>query len=198
MPGPVRQLLLHGAAPSSVPPMTLLRSLRLPRDSFVAVKSALDDPVATALCCMPGLLSVASCAALRSAVKKQRSISADTIDGGPSHQLRLSQEELGKLIGSEQLQSLLALPATYLQGRGQLEAIDYEVDILVRYYSQRTRPWVPFHVDGADITVNVALAEDAAHSGGQLLVLCGGSNQYVNRREGDAVVHASRISLPSP
>jgi len=101
-------------------------------------------------------------------------------------------EELGRLIGEGERQSLLDLPAEYLQGRGEALA-EYDSDIFVRYYSLHTRPWVPFHVDGAEITVNVALANDTPHTGGRLLALCGGSNQYFDRNEGDALVHSSTL-----
>jgi len=44
MPSLVRQLLVHHAPPESVAPMALLRSLRLPKDSFMAVKAAMGEP----------------------------------------------------------------------------------------------------------------------------------------------------------
>ena len=35
-------------------------------------------------------------------------------------------------------------------------------------YSRETRPWIPFHHDNSNVTINVALSDDSAHEGGML------------------------------
>jgi predicted 2-oxoglutarate/Fe(II)-dependent dioxygenase YbiX len=69
----------------------------------------------------------------------------------------------------------------------------YVAKIIVRRYSAGTRPWVPFHADSVDVTVNVALASDAAHHGGRLAVVCDGQVRLLAREEGEAVVHSSAL-----
>jgi hypothetical protein len=60
-------------------------------------------------------------------------------------------------------------------------------------YTPCERPWIPFHVDSSALTINVALCDDADFDGGKLVVLCGGAVQRLDRREGEATVHASTL-----
>lgn len=66
-------------------------------------------------------------------------------------------------------------------------------EIFVRRYSIDTRPWIPFHPDAYEVTVNVALSSDAAHDGGRLLGVFDGRVQALERGEGGATVHSSRL-----
>ena len=50
-----------------------------------------------------------------------------------------------------------------------------------------------FHVDRAQLTVNVALSDDDAHRGGSLLAIYDGRVQAVPRGEGGATVHPSGL-----
>jgi predicted 2-oxoglutarate/Fe(II)-dependent dioxygenase YbiX len=45
----------------------------------------------------------------------------------------------------------------------------------------------------AEVTVNVALTDEAEHTGGRLLALYGGRVQEISRREGDATIHSSSL-----
>lgn len=48
---------------------------------------------------------------------------------------------------------------------------------------------MPFHRDGNDWTVNVALCDDAEFEGGRLMVLNDGRLSIVERSEGQATCH---------
>ena len=65
--------------------------------------------------------------------------------------------------------------------------------IFARRYSRQSRPWFPLHPDSAAITVNVALSDDAEHTGGRLVGLYDGRIQTLERAEGEAVVHTSAL-----
>ena len=65
--------------------------------------------------------------------------------------------------------------------------------IFARRYSSQSRPWFPLHPDSAAITVNVALSDDAEHTGGRLVGLYDGRIQTLERAEGEAVVHTSAL-----
>ena len=56
-----------------------------------------------------------------------------------------------------------------------------------------TRPFIPFHPDAYELTVNLALSPDDAHSGGRLIGLFNSRVQAVVRPEGDATVHSSQL-----
>ena len=66
-------------------------------------------------------------------------------------------------------------------------------EMFVRRYSISTRPWIPFHPDRYEVTCNVALSDDANHSGGRLLGVFEGQVQQIPRREGTATVHSSKL-----
>ena len=66
-------------------------------------------------------------------------------------------------------------------------------EIFVRRYTPNTRPWIPFHCDRAACTINVSLADDACHDGGRLVAIIGGCAQAIERDEGEATVHSSRL-----
>ena len=66
-------------------------------------------------------------------------------------------------------------------------------ELFVRRYSLETRPWIAFHPDAYELTLNVALSADADHSGGRLLAVCDGHVQSITRAEGEATVHSSKL-----
>jgi hypothetical protein len=66
-------------------------------------------------------------------------------------------------------------------------------EMFVRRYTVDTRPWIAFHPDAYEVTVNVALSDDDEHGGGSLLGVHGGAVRRLTRREGDATVHSSRL-----
>lgn len=66
-------------------------------------------------------------------------------------------------------------------------------ECFVRRYSLSTRPWIPFHPDRYELTINVALSADSNHKGGRLLGVFGGAVQPIERAEGEATVHNSSL-----
>ena len=69
------------------------------------------------------------------------------------------------------------------------------VDCFLRRYTADTRPFIPFHCDGAAATVNVALtaSEDDTAMGGELLCLHSGKVVTERRQEGEATVHPAGL-----
>ena len=180
MPHVSRRLLLEGAAArdapqlpldeelqlSSAEPQLLLDELQLSADAV-----ALDAPVLR----RPRLLSPEACAALRGAVDRERRTVADSIDGAPNHQLNLSRERLAELIGEAAVSALWELPLALGETKSGGAASDARAppppQVFVRRYTPETRPWTPWHVDRAAVTVNVALSEEGSCVGGELLTL---------------------------
>ena len=72
-------------------------------------------------------------------------------------------------------------------------AAAYRIEIFIRRYSRETRPWIQFHCDRASFTVNVACAADASHTGGRLACVIGDELVQLEREEGEATVHPSRL-----
>ena len=66
-------------------------------------------------------------------------------------------------------------------------------EMFVRRYSVCTRPWIAFHPDAYELTLNVALSADDAHVGGKLLGIADGRVQVFERREGEATLHSSKL-----
>ena len=139
-------------------------------------------------------LSMVACAALRNAVDQERSKSSDTVDGGAEHQLNLSLAALRSLVGEAATCALGALPVAFQESEGCIADNELVLkEIFVRRYTCNTRPWNPFHNDLFKLTVNVALADDAAHSGGKLLAIQDDQLRSITRKEGEATVHDSRL-----
>ena len=129
----VRSVLIDGMDPSSVQVSNLLADLHI---------HSLED---TTIMPQPAALSPAACAALRSAVDLKRSTEVDTVDGAAEHQLNLSLDALGSLVGTQAMRSLLELPAAFCQqsadppllgARGGREVVSF----FVRRYTASTRP----------------------------------------------------------
>ena len=137
-------------------------------------------------------LSEGACRALRDAVDARRSVLKDSVDKAAEHQLNLSVAELTALIGDDETQTLLALPAR-LKPSSDAPLPAFRVEIFVRRYSRSTRPWIQFHCDNALFTVNVACAPDARHEGGRLVCVVDDELQQLERDEGEATVHPSSL-----
>ena len=87
--------------------------------------------------------------------------------------------------------------ASHAEGAGD-EACDVDAavelrEMFVRRYSMETRPWILFHPDAYELTVNVALSSDDAHGGGHLLGVYDGGVRALLRCEGTATVHSSKL-----
>ena len=85
----------------------------------------------------------------------------------------------------------VARAAATLSGKAAM--CGFSVDAYVRRYSRHTRPWLGFHTDRSVVTINVALAPDAAHEGGRLHAVLGGAHRIVEREEGEATVHGDDV-----
>ena len=109
--------------------------------------------------------------------------------------MRRPRRTLARLAGEAAAARLWALPGTV---RPAPSGRRWEVGTAVvrRYVPDgATRPWVTFHADMCDVSVNVALSTDrAGDCGGRLLALAGGGAvRVVAREEGTAHVHASDL-----
>ena len=155
---------------------------------------------------VPGALAPAACATLRAAVDARRSVAKDSVDRGAEHQLNLSLTELENLIGAEALRTLLDLPARLQAQRcAQMGSSEqpceqpcappplYRTEVFIRRYTREERPFIQFHCDSAAVTVNVALASDAEHTGGRLVCVVDDELEELARGQGEATVHPSNL-----
>jgi len=162
---------------------------------IVSVKAALD---------------ASSCKILCDAVDETRSCYPDSVDRLPEHQLDLRRDELEALIGADAVGELWRLPRWLLSQRESgipgvcsdtsdgsalytTPEPNYRVEIFVRRYSRSTRPLIGFHRDGCAVTINVALSDDNAHTGGRLLAVLNDGLHVLRREAGEATVHPSSI-----
>ena len=183
-PPTVRSLLVDNVEPSTVAVNDLLSDLNWDPANHLLTTSA-------TVLKAPAILNAAACKALRDAVDKIRSVKIDSTDGVESHELPLNTERLVGLIGAAATKALLTLPAQF---KGAKLAESKPRHIFVRRYSAETRPWIPFHADVAETTVNVALCDESAHAGGgSLVAVANGAVRRIARSEGDATVHDSRL-----
>ena len=162
-----------------------------------------------------GAIGATGCAALRQLVDSDRNVERDSVDGKSQHQLNLSFDRLEQLIGRETVKGLWRLADDLLATQrdeattrareagvavppATLEATDaasggYHVDLFVRRYTRDTRPWIAFHQDVSNVTLNVALSDDAHHDGGRLHAILEGRHQVITRAEGEATAHADDV-----
>lgn len=179
MPAISRRLLLEHSDPQDVSAAALLDELQMPPETV-----SLGAPVLE----YPGFLPPDACATLRGAVDRESQAKVDSVDGAPDHQLNLTREQLVDLVGASIVDSLWRLPNELLGSPTASEAL-----IFVRRYTPSTRPWNPWHVDSAAVTANVALSDEAACAGGELLTVRDDGVRAVVRGAGDATVHSSTL-----
>ena len=162
-----------------------------------------------------GAIRPSGCAALRALVDVERDVRRDSVDQKPQHQLNIKIDRLTELIGFEDIKQLwrladevlsmqreearatsaetgAAIPAETVT-QTEAAAGGYTVDMFVRRYTRETRPWINFHHDISNVTVNVALSADADHEGGRLHALIGGRHTALSREEGEATVHGDDV-----
>ena len=151
-----------------------------------------------------GLLTSAQCTQLRQAVDKGSRALPDSVDGAPDHQLNLDRTSLQGLIGADAVKDIwqfigniaIAHGAQQPPGGPHVAAellAEEHLEIFVRRYATQTRPWIPFHLDKAEWTLNLALCADADFGGGKLLAGFGGELQLLDREEGEATAHPSTL-----
>jgi predicted 2-oxoglutarate/Fe(II)-dependent dioxygenase YbiX len=146
-----------------------------------------------------GVVSSAGCAALRRCLDEATSTAKDSIDARAAHQRNISSAELETLVGAQTARALWALPARYYRHAAAPEAAEKanarrgQVEMFLRRYSCRERPFLMFHADKAALTINVALSSHQRRDGGHLLGLYDGGAHVIRRQLGDATVHTSSL-----
>ena len=144
----------------------------------------------------PSVIGPAGCAALRAAVDAERNVTRDSVDEQAQHQLNIRIGRLTELIGREDVKSVWRLADELLamqQPEPSAAPCGYVVDMFVRRYTRETRPWIPFHHDTSNVTLNVALSPDGAHEGGRLHAILEGRHRAISRQEGEATVHGDDV-----
>ena len=163
----------------------------------------------------PQMIGARGCAALRSVVDAERDVSRDSVDQMAQHQLNLPVERLIDLIGRAETEALWRLADEVLAvqrdeaaararaaGRpvpvATAEALapadgGFHADLFLRRYTRETRPWIAFHRDVSNVTINVALGDDSAHEGGRLHVILDGRHTTIRRAEGEATAHTEDV-----
>ena len=160
-------------------------------------------------------ISVQSCAALRALVDAEQDLTPDSVDGQAQHQLNISTQRLTELIGQEEVvalwrlaDELLAAQHAEVEARARMASMTpedsppeqahddhggFRVDIFVRRYSRSTRPWIGFHQDVSNVTINLALSDDRDHEGGRLHAIIDGRHGIISREEGEATAHGDDV-----
>lgn len=133
--------------------------------------------------------------------------SLDTVDGCPEYQVSVDESTLIKLVGADSVQTLHKLSNHFLLEASQWEEEteketrqhknDQQTNInkvnvgyFIRSYKPFSRPFLGFHVDDCDATVNVCLSHPHEHCGGDLLALSDGKLFSVHPRpQGTATIH---------
>lgn len=215
-----RRLLVLDTAPSAVDAAALLRETTesAPLTKYMAARAALHAEEPAALLRVARVLDAAACARLRAAVDANGTASVDSVDRLREHVLYVRAPELRQMLGDAALDALLALPRRFLQGtrpppppqtkegthrskRGRVPrpppgSQHALFDCFLRRYSAAAdgdQLLTSFHMDTADVTVNVALTDDAQIEGGVLLGVYGHGVHSIVRAEGDATVHSSSL-----
>ena len=184
----VRKFLRDGADPASASPADLQEILAMGN-------AGNPQPPGSLLLEDVPMLSPAQCAILRDFADTHiTSVIQDTVDDLPEYQLNLNAEAIEGLLGRETAETLFRMP----ERMGAPKVADpldayREVYMFLRIYAPDKRAFIPFHHDTSDYTVNVALSDDAAFSGGRLLVLQGDGLRAIERTEGRAVLHAGNV-----
>jgi hypothetical protein len=188
MPSIIERALVHGDV--TVDPDELLDRLDLGATERAQALVALYQTDNTAVQTIPNVLTPQECFRLRTYLDKNiQNDGIDTVDGCPDWQINISSKKLGKIVGPQVIARLYTvLP------NSTLAAAVSKVGVFLRRYQASARPWMPFHRDANNWTVNVALNKNIHEDkGGQLLVLQRGKLEIVPRKEGDATCHDSSV-----
>ena len=205
-----RKLLVDGLSPEAIAADSLIRELALAKQSLTfdrRVRTMLNSTKEKAVLEEQGVLDAGACEALIREVDARASLRNGTTDTMPEHTLHIeTREGLEALIGKEQVDALWELPIRYKRQSASETAaaatgpggapLPRIIEIFIRRFSARTRPWIKMHADVASVTVNVALTDDgvgADDASGRLLAVYDGKVRAVARRAGDATVHASSL-----
>ncbi|EAP99851.1 hypothetical protein JNB_06769 [Janibacter sp. HTCC2649] len=107
----------------------------------------------------------------------------DSVDGRPEYQVDFGLDELEAVLGESVTRRLQGAAPDHAVPRG----------VFVRHFSERTRPFIPFHPDDSHWTVNVPLEDPDQTSGGELVMLLDGGLRVVERRRGWAISHPGAL-----
>ena len=181
----VERALIHQDA--TVDPFALLDRLDMSSSERDVAMKSLDR--ADGIITKPVLTSE-ECAKLRNFVQRQiKNDGIDQVDGCPDWQVNISEKKLTKIIGNDAKDRLWKVPSNL-----DPEAKSFDnVGVFIRMYQRGTRPWMPFHRDGNQWTVNVALNGSGDFVGGRLLALHNRELQVLERQEGDATCHNDSV-----
>lgn len=163
----------------------------MPRDDKTAALASLGAQSSTVLLREAEVLSLAQCAVLCASLRSSKGGEADTVDGRPAFQLDLTRQKLESLVGAEAVARLWALPRKLSPSAPSRFT---QVRLFARKYSPTTRPGLGCHCDSSDWTVNIALTDDEAHTGGRLRMWHGNGVDETPRRAGDATAHVWSVA----
>ena len=165
-------------------------------------------------------LTAESCSALRRVIDSEMPTTArdgtdESEDGLAQQKLRISVERLIELTSRSEIESLwrLADEVLALQRQeayahadavGQVVPLEtaaateaahggFHVDLFLRRYTLEGRPWIAFHRDVSGVTLNVALSDDGAVTGGRLHAILGGRHRILTREEGEVTGHSDDL-----
>lgn len=116
---------------------------------------------------------------VRQARERLSGAALDSVDGRPEYQVDFRLEDLEAMLGASVSQRLRGAAPAHVVPRG----------VFVRHFSERTRPFIPFHPDDSHWTVNVPLEDPEQTVGGELVMLLDGGLRVVERRRGWAISH---------
>lgn len=207
MPPVASGLLVHADPPSQVaqPDALLLEGETCNTLSkYRFARQGMAKPESQAVWRCLQALDAEACAALRNVLDEYGSVVINSVDNLPTRAVGLDEEDLTDILGPDVVAQLFELPSRFLRASsndGEGEAIaEAQLELVgafCRRYSSDTedndQPWISFHFDNAEVTVNVALTADKCHSGGRLLALYDGGVQAISREEGEATVHSSSL-----
>jgi hypothetical protein len=186
----VERALLHQDV--SVNPYALLEQLDMSsseRDRAIQSLERTD-----AILTRPLVLTQDECSKLRTFVRKQiKNDGIDQVDGCPDWQVNISEKKLIRIIGKDARDRLWKVPSILDPDEASGAECFDRVGIFIRMYQRGTRPWMPFHRDGNQWTVNVALNRSDEFAGGRLLALHNHQMQVIERDEGDATCHDDSV-----
>lgn len=188
MPSIVERALINQDA--DVDPYQLLSRLDISTKDRLMAEQALEqtDAVAT----VP-VLTAAQCAKLRNLIhNKIQNDGIDNVDGCPDWQVNIHESKLQKILGKKTFEKLTQIP-TMLNPQQVSHKHYSRIGVFIRMYSTSKRPWMPFHSDGNDFTLNVALNSDTDFTGGRLMALHNEELQIIERREGDVTYHKGTV-----
>jgi hypothetical protein len=182
MPSIMERALIYGD--TSVDAFKLLEVLDMSTSEREVARNVLrrNDGIVTT-----PILTKEECQKLRNFVRREiRNDGIDQVDGYPDWQVNISEKKLIKIIGQQAKDRLWKVPGMLDDDRAT--SFD-KVGIFIRMYQKEERPWMPFHRDGNQWTVNVALNDSNKFKGGKLLALRNGRVEVLERNEGDATCH---------